>query len=111
VKGIVRQIRAEVLEARGVNVEKMKEKAKEFISIPQAQIPKPAAPPKLKPSSHLESLEQIKKVERIPNREELLKKEEHFRVQSAVATDSKQKASMQDALYQIEEIKKLLEEK
>ncbi|MCD6414943.1 MAG: hypothetical protein J7L23_04945 [Candidatus Diapherotrites archaeon] len=116
-KSLIKNIRKEVLEARGVDVQKIESRSREFISLPKT----PPAPPGAKPRAKevepieeleksLEALEKLKSAEEAPQKMGIEKHEQVLKSGVNNASTPEEKESMQDALYQIQEIKKLLED-
>lgn len=113
-KRCVHEIRSEVLEARGIEVEKIKKAEEYYIPIPTI---KPVQPPKALPEEKavkealLQAILEIEEIKKIRVTKESVK-EKKEELKEAVKTKSgKKKESLQDALFQLEEIEKIMKRK
>ncbi|MCD4740513.1 hypothetical protein K8R43_04975 [archaeon] len=138
VKLMVTEIRQEVLTSKGVDVEKIKEKTRESISLPSvppSPVKKVSAEPKTlaqsvktlpQPvtSSNSEGLSKVsneveetlaligklKVAEEVPHKKDRIAHEQKIKKHVENAATEKEKKEMQEALYELQEINKLLED-
>lgn len=114
---LIREIRQEVLESRGFKVEQLKanirredEQVKQVNPVQEVAPRVPSSPALREFDETLNMLDRLKQGIDVPHSGEVKAHEQTLKEHSTKKVGEKDKKSMQDALYQLEEINKILQE-